>query len=630
VRRQLCQTPVLQERQLLHFSCCIDHRGLRQPCGIKLKLNVPGCMAGMHTRTRHKCSVCRPALGILLSVCLPGAVEAARLARVLRASEGEQHRTTTGYRKWPDSELPEPSLVALETYLVGLAQPSASDGGAKALAKPANVRASSTVWASAPHLPLLVASRAVPLFGMVVDPDRQLLKAEREYWDGFFHCTSKSATWLANFTPAHTFTVLAAIALVSGTFASIVAAARGPGSHGGPSWWGPRLDYACLLASTVGGCLVYIYLQLSKVIVIVGFGYCGYFYFMFTYVAIIVCAQLFAAKEYATEATTNRGWLQRFFTSLSQWRVFLDAQESMRKGRITASLARQKFIDSVGDSGPQAVFTVYVMYCLGLRFNLALSLSIFSSVVGMACGFAVWLEFTLQQQLTEDEVPEEEFCLHWYHYCIWVSYFGTDFALRLLTLGLFLAQEPLQPYSFLVLVLLLVAYFLAAALPIHGHYTDATRKATWFVHGNEGEEEVYEVTKKAIAYRATDALIFTFLVHALPADLRLAPRTRRESRLMFVLDPDVRIRIQQFVIPLRAIDFLLLGGAAMHVNFEWMQFVALVCLFMSSQLLLLQLSLLKRPTPVASRKPLESLRRVHAVSSHSSDAAAEVSTDASP
>lgn len=425
---------------------------------------------------------------------------------------------------------------------------------------------------------------------------------------------------MASFTPAHTFTGLAAVSLFAGTVASITAAARGPGSEGGPSWWGPRLDYACLMGTTVGGCLVYVYLQFSKVLVIIGFGYCGYYYFMSVYIAIVVCAQLFAAKEYATEATTVRGWLRRFFTSLLQWRVFLDAQESMKKGRITASLARQKFIDSVGDSGPQAVFTVYVMYCLGLRFNLALSLSIFSSVVGMACGIAVWLEFTLQQQLTEDEVPEEEFCIHWYHYCIWVSYFCSDFAMRLLTLGLFLAQETLQPYSFAVFALLLVAYFLAAALPIHGHYTDSTKKATWCVYGNDGEEEVYEVTRSVIAYRATDALIFTFLVHALPADLRLAPRTRRESRLMFVLAPDVRERIQQFVVPLRALDFLLLGGLAMYANFEWWQFGALLSLFTSSQLLLLQLVLLKRPLPVASRAAsVESLRRVHAVSSVSSD-----------
>jgi len=104
-----------------------------------------------------------------------------------------------------------------------------------------------------------------------------------------------------------------------------------------------------------------------------------------------------------------------------------------------------------------------------------------------------------------------------------------------------------------------------------------------------------QVRRQVVAQRVVDGFLLTWLVHILPADLRLAPKHMAESRQLFALHPQLRARIIRVSVPLRATDFLVLGGAVMLVHFDIWQFLALVGMFLSTHILLGHVCLLRGP-----------------------------------
>merc|ERR1719386_100614 len=103
-------------------------------------------------------------------------------------------------------------------------------------------------------------------------------------------------------------------------------------------------------------------------------------------------------------------------------------------------------------------------------------------------------------------------------------------------------------------------------------HSEESRAEVWQIT----EEETVVVQRKVMAQRVIDGLILTFFVHVLPADIRLAPKHAQESRLMFALHPALRSRIMKIIIPLRALDYMVLGGVAMVYKFDTWQCICLV------------------------------------------------------
>merc|ERR1719460_2546727 len=90
------------------------------------------------------------------------------------------------------------------------------------------------------------------------------------------------------------------------------------------------------------------------------------------------------------------------------------------------------------------------------------------------------------------------------------------------------------------------------------------------------ETETISIRRTVVAQRLVDGMILTFFVHVLPADIRLAPKHPEESRLLFALHPDLREKLMKIIIPLRALEYLGLGTAAMYFNFDEWQCAALI------------------------------------------------------
>jgi len=322
-----------------------------------------------------------------------------------------------------------------------------------------------------------------------------------------------------------------------------------------------------------------------------GFAYCGQRTFLLVAAFIMALGQVFAAVEYAHQGRALEERTRRFFASLGQARVFIDARESWRQQRVTDSFARQKFVDAIGESGSLAIFAVYVILYLDLSYHPWLILSVLRSVIGLACGIVVWLDFSFNQQLADEPLAPGAFRISWHHHCVWLCYLASDFGLRLLSMGLFLASARHRPYSASIVVMLILAYLLAVATQLQAYEAEGKETATCRV----ADGRWIQVRRQVVAQRVVDGLLLTWLVHVLPADLRLAPRHMAESRQLFALHPQVRARITRVLVPLRAADFLSLGIAAMFAHFDKWQCVALVGMFLSTHILLGQVCLLRGP-----------------------------------
>jgi len=388
-----------------------------------------------------------------------------------------------------------------------------------------------------------------------------------------------------------------------------------------PKEMSPFMQYLMLVCSIFGGCAAYAGNLVSELLVIVGFAYCGYWSYMVIYILITAAANIFAAVEYAYEATGVKEKMYFFMLSILQVRMYRDARQSWNELRVTPGLARQKFLDAMFQSGPQAVFAVYVLYYLGLQFNFWLVLSTLASVLSLASGMSVWFDFTFSEQLKEQGISAATYGVQWYHHVLWISFFSTDFALRLLTLGLFLSVERLRPASHIIVICLLILYYMACLIPIamfqEEQEEQGFRTEVWQITTKE-----FHVANKVIAQRPIDALMFTFLVHALPADLRLAPHNSKESRLFYAMHPKVRARIMRIVIPLRIVDFLVLGSITMLTAYDRDQCIALVGMFVVMHILLYQVRQIEGP-PIAidadNEIPKEVMKRVSELSEEDAD-----------
>lgn len=361
--------------------------------------------------------------------------------------------------------------------------------------------------------------------------------------------------------------------------------------------WGPCMTKLMLVGSVYGGVLMYCYDMFSDLMVIIGFGYCGYYWWMAFSLLILIGAQIFAAWEFAHEEKSFREQAGKFIFALCQGHVLYNARESWNEGRITAHFARHKFIEAVWEAGPQAVFAVYVLYYLDQRDNFWLVASLFGSVCGLAWGITVWLDFSFNKQLEDDNIPPSMFCVRWYHHGMWGSYFVVDFALRLLTIGLFLSLQELRPYNQVIFFVLVFVYLLAVLICIEVYNAEPGHE-TWEI----APGETVQVRRRTIAQRCIDGLILTFFVHVLPADIRLAPKHHQESRLLFALHPELRTRLMKLIIPIRAVDYLGLSVASMYFRWDAWQCAALISLFVIMHLLLLVVLRSQRPCSSLDRQ----------------------------
>lgn len=408
------------------------------------------------------------------------------------------------------------------------------------------------------------------------------------FWDQTFHCNNHSGHH-GPLTLSQALLILSMIFLLVSTLGLLFE--RSCQQEAGKVPWNPRVERMCLVCSVFGGCFAYGCGRVSDAMVIIGFAYCGHRTFLAIAVCIMVVGQVFAAVEYAHQGKAPDDKTRRFLAGILQARVFIDAYESWKQQRVTDSFARQKFVDAIGESGSLAIFAVYVIVYMDLRYHPWLILSVLKSVMSLACGIVVWLEFSFGQQLSEEHVEQEKFSIRWHHRCMWFCYLSSDFALRLLTLGLFLSSHQLRPYNVVAVASVLVAYLVAIALQLRNYEKEGKETEAWQV----GDDLWIHVKRKVVAQRVVDALMLTWLVHVLPADLRLAPRHSAESRQLFALHPKLRAKIMHVLIPTRAADFLLMGGAAMYVHFDAWQCISLLGMFIATHVMLGQVLMLRGP-----------------------------------
>jgi len=360
----------------------------------------------------------------------------------------------------------------------------------------------------------------------------------------------------------------------------------------------------------------------------VGFAYCRFWHLFIAFCFLKIVSQSFLAYEYAHSYADEeqRGPTKRFLTAAAQLRPLQDMRDSISCGHLTHSFIRQNFLDAICDQAPQAIFITYVMYAMDQCRNVFLLASIVCKVVSTSNAIATWLSRSLQEQLNEDlrvaaeasaqgaplqrspsrrvmdaaksiaavcscgpaihreahaaEVAVKvravsEQAVKWYHQCVWISYFAADFGLRLLTLGLFLSKDGMWPLNNMVFLGLIVAYSSAVA-------------------GAVGTKSLKEMDRTRIQHRVVDALIITFLVNVLAADIRRPPRDSGESRIMMSLAPDVRERLLWVIIFLRAADYVVLGTLAMWARYDWWQCAALSSLFVTMHVLLASVLVLQQ------------------------------------
>jgi hypothetical protein len=359
---------------------------------------------------------------------------------------------------------------------------------------------------------------------------------------------------------------------------------------------------------------------LADVNIFVGFAYCRFWCLFITFGMLKIISQSFLAYEYAHSYADDeqRGPTKRFLTAAVQLRPLQDMRDSISRGQLTHSFIRQNFLDAICDQAPQAIFITYVMYAMDQCRNVFLLASIVCKVVSTSYAIATWLSQSLQEQLNEDlraaaeasaqgaplqrspsrhvldaaksiaavcscdptthreahtaEVAVKvravsEQAVKWYHKCVWICYFATDFGLRLLTLGLFLSKDGMRPLNNMVFVCLIAVYSFAVAVAV-------------------GTKSLKEMDRTRIQHRVVDALIITFFVNVLPADIRRPPQDSGESRIMMSLAPDVRERLLWVIIFIRAADYVALGTLAMWARYDWWQCAALSSLFVTMHVLL--------------------------------------------
>lgn len=420
------------------------------------------------------------------------------------------------------------------------------------------------------------------------------------------------------------FVVLAGICLVAGLAADSYVVAQHYELRAARSldaWWRLRRLSSLIELRLICACSLigHFMAVLADVNIFVGFAYCGFWHLFIVFGVLKAISQSFLAYEYAHSYADDeqRGPTKRFLTAAAQLRPLQDMRDSISRGQLTHSFIRQNFLDAICDQAPQAIFITYVMYAMDQCRNVFLLASIVCKVVSTSYAIATWLSQSLQEQLNKDlraaaeasaqgaplqrspsrrvldaaksiaavcscdptthreahtaEVAVKvravsEQAVKWYHKCVWICYFATDFGLRLLTLGLFLSKDGMLADG-MVFVGLIATYSFAVAVAV-------------------GTKSLKEMDRTRIQHRIIDALIITFFVNVLPADIRRPPQDSEESRIMMSFAPDVRERLLWVIIFLRAADYVALGALAMWARYDGWQCAALSSLFVTMHILL--------------------------------------------
>jgi hypothetical protein len=438
------------------------------------------------------------------------------------------------------------------------------------------------------------------------------------------------------------FVALALTCLVAGLIADSYAVARAydlPAVRNIGTFWRVKglSDLAMLRLVCAGNVLGQFMVLLADVSILVGFAYCNFWRLFTALILFKVAAHVFLAYEYAFcyPDEEQHGTTRRFLISLAQLRPWQDMRDSVGRCQLTPSYIRQNFLAAICDQAPQAIFMTYVMYVLNQQRNVFLMMSIVCKVISTAFAIATWIKRSLQEQVNDDlckaatsaqldspfgrrqssraskwimdaakgivggicspmggnkdmvhsDEASAKFrmvadkAVKWYHVCLWICYFATDFGLRLFTLGMFLAMDRFQPLNTLVFVALIIIY---AAV------------ATTALGFSQARASLQEMDTLRLEHRAVDAFIITFLVNVLPADIRRPPKDSEESRIMMSMAPEVRERLLWPIIILRAADYGALGAASMWVHFSSSQCAALVTLFLVMHILLASVLVLQK------------------------------------
>lgn len=434
-------------------------------------------------------------------------------------------------------------------------------------------------------------------------------------WRQFFQCVDERGT-SSPFALSHAAIVLSVACVLTGMLSAASAALDRFDSGERPTFearrtWNPKFEWLRFVSAVYGGCFFSFLNLVTAVFVAFGFAHCGHFGFMWVSIALKAVAQAVIAADWAFEPTAGADAgpsageprsrvevARRFFLSLVQARVIRETAECRRLGLVTNSFARLKFLEAAADSGPHAIFAVFVIYCFDQHHNVWLVLSTCSSILCVAWGVAGWFAFSLdpdqrprdtsmdnEADLRRERTEEEcapKVCLQWHHHCLWTSYFSADFGLRLLSAGLFLSTIPGQAELLVSIMTVICLYAAAVVGPLmHEEWQVEVRDRKWAM---------------AVALRFADSFFLTCLVFALPAEVSVNPGAWSTllSQTPSGLSQEVRISIVRLVAPLRALDFLVLGTLAMVHRFEQTQFIALVSMFLVWQVLLVAILILQR------------------------------------
>lgn len=436
-------------------------------------------------------------------------------------------------------------------------------------------------------------------------------------WQQLFQCVDEQGT-SSPFALSHAALVLSIVCVLTGILSAASAALDSFGSGDRPALearraWNPKFEWLRFVSAVYGGCFFSFLSLVTAVFVAVGFAHCGHLGLMWVSIVLKAVAQAVIAADWAFEPTAeSEGWpstgeprprvevAQRFFLSLVQARVIRETAECRRLGQVTNSFARLKFLEAAADSGPHAIFAVFVIYCFDQHHNVWLTISTCSSILCVAWGVAGWFAFSLdpdqrprdtsmgnEADLRREGTEEEEectpkVCVQWHHQCLWTSYFSADFGLRLLSAGLFLSAAVSQVELLVSIMIVICLYSAAVAGPLMiEDWQVEVRDRKWAM---------------AMAVRFVDGFFLTCIVFALPAEVSVNPGACSTlwSRTPSGLSQEVRISIVRLVAPLRALDFLVLGTLAMVHNFDQTQFLALVSMFLVSQVLLVAIIILQK------------------------------------
>ena len=262
--------------------------------------------------------------------------------------------------------------------------------------------------------------------------------------------------------------------------------------------------------------------------------------------------------------------------------------ECLARGRQTNTFTRHKFLEALCEAGPQAMFMVYVMYAKHHRYNFYLTLSIVSSIGSLAAGITVWISYTASRQFARQHMSIE-ITIH--HQILWFCYFFTDFALRVLTFGLFVSIEELQPYNTLLFVVLAMCYVLVTTVVVESRTSKIDRTR----HRNRIG------TWRSIFH----AVVLTFLTNVLPADVRVEAISEAERRIFFTVPPEIRKVLVRVMTPFRLMDFICLGSMSLWMHFDWWQFYSFVSLLVATSVTLFFVLTLEKPRAVIKDSALD-------------------------